>query len=66
VFGSWSFGALYFSSNPNNCFYLDIIGLFFVVRFYPVPDFGVFDFTKEGNVTAYFDRLFWEIASKSI
>lgn len=35
-----------------------LLGYFLLVRFYPVPDFGVFDFTKEGNVTAYFDRLF--------
>lgn len=35
-----------------------LVGYFLLVRFYPVPDFGVFDFTKEGNVTAYFDRLF--------
>jgi predicted acyltransferase len=37
-----------------------LVGYFLLVRFYPVPDFGVFDFTKEGNVTAYFDRLFYQ------
>lgn len=35
-----------------------LLGYFLLVRFYPVPEFGVFNFTKEGNVTAYFDRLF--------
>jgi predicted acyltransferase len=58
LFGSWDFG-IYTSVRTQIIAFIGILlGYFFVVRFYPVPEFGVFDFTKEGNVTAYFDRLF--------
>ena len=35
-----------------------LIGYFLLLKYVPVPDFGAGIFTKEGNLSAYIDRLF--------